>query len=203
MLTVITGCMYAGKTTALIRHINRNTQGKQTGLIIKHALDTRYSIEYLATHDESSRELYQDHRCVLAKTSGEVKELMAEFVDEYGGCDTLFFAIDEVQFFDSDIVNVVLTYAAQYDVIVAGLNRDANNQTFGSMGDLLAHADAIECYSALCWECRGAATHTRLIDKNKHSDSSDNFVLVGAKNTYVPLCRKCWNSATESIKSLE
>ena len=50
-LELIFGPMFSGKTTELCRRINRYSIARKKCIILKYQLDTRYSKEYVATHD--------------------------------------------------------------------------------------------------------------------------------------------------------
>ena len=71
-------------------------------------------------------------------------------------------------------------------VIVAGLDMDFRRVPFGPMPALLAIADDVYKVHAICVKCGHLANYSyRLVDNDKR-------VLLGEKNEYQPLCRRCY-----------
>ena len=96
-------------------------------------------------------------------------------------------AIDEAQFFDEGIVEVCSELANNGTrVIVAGLDMDFRRVPFGPMPSLLSIADDVYKVHAICVKCGHLANYSyRLVDNDKR-------VLLGEKNEYQPLCRRCY-----------
>jgi thymidine kinase len=93
-------------------------------------------------------------------------------------------AVDEVQFFDPAIVDVVGRLANRgHRVICAGLDLDYMGQPFGEMPKLLATADEVLKVQAICTVCGSPATRSfRIID-------SADQILVGEQHQYEARCR--------------
>jgi thymidine kinase len=174
-IEVITGSMFSGKTEELIRRMRRAGFAKQKIEIFKPAIDTRYSATDVVSHDENSI------RSTAVENSSNIL-LMANDVDVIG--------IDEAQFFDKHLVDVVVQLANQgIRVIVAGLDMDFKGQPFGPMPGLMAIADFVTKVHAVCVRCgSNALISHRLSDK-------EQIVLLGEKDIYEPLCRPCYNKA--------
>ena len=94
--------------------------------------------------------------------------------------------IDEAQFFDDYIVELVEILSSKVDIYVAGLDLDSAGKPFGSMPYLLAIADKVTKVSAVCMKCGADATRSQRLVENKEQ------VMVGANGTYEARCRKCW-----------
>jgi thymidine kinase len=175
---VISGCMFAGKTEELIRRINVLSFGKQNILVFKPAIDNRYSIEKIVSHGGSSVD------SIVVKDSKEILNHVKE--------DTDVIAIDEVQFFDEDIIKVT-EYLAKLGkrVMVAGLDTDFRGEPFGVMPKLITTAEFVTKLTAMCTKCGAPATRTqRLVDK-KPASYYDPIILVGASESYEARCRHC------------
>jgi thymidine kinase len=174
-IEVITGSMFSGKTEELIRRMRRAGFAKQKIEIFKPAIDTRYSATDVVSHDENSI------RSTAVENSSNIL-LMANDVDVIG--------IDEAQFFDKHLVDVVVQLANQgIRVIVAGLDMDFKGQPFGPMPGLMAIADFVTKVHAVCVRCGSNALFShRMSDK-------EQIVLLGEKDIYEPLCRPCYNKA--------
>lgn len=168
MLTVITGCMFAGKSTELIKKMKSY---KENCIVFKPALDTRYSFNYVVTHDKVSIE------STPVKQSTDILKFCK---------DSNIIGIDEAQFFDQDIVTVCNILANQNKhVYVCGLSTDYLGKPFGSMPNLLAIADEIIKVYGKC-ECGNKTTH------NKRIVNANNQIVLGGENEYKSVCRSCF-----------
>ena len=100
--------------------------------------------------------------------------------------------IDEIQFFDKGIVDVVLEL--QYNmknVIFAGLDSDFRGEPFGAMKDLMFYANELTKLYAICPACGDKAYYSqRLIDgKPAHYDSPIVSIEGSdADESYEPRC---------------
>ncbi len=173
-IEVITGPMYAGKTEELIRRVRRTIYTKQKCVVFKHSFDTRYSSENVVTHDGQKIE------CITVKTANDLLKNLNNLAEA-----PEIIAIDEVQFFDGDIVNLVSDLANQRKrVIVAGLDMDYKGLPFGPMPQLLAITDDVAKLRAVCSICGNDALFS------KRTVDCDGTILVGAKDEYIAVCRE-------------
>lgn len=112
-IEVIVGPMFSGKSTELLRRISVLHYAKKRVMIIKHKMNNK------ALESTIVSRIGPKHVCKLAQTTQEVQNLFES--DDF---DVL--AIDEVQFFDKDLVNYLEKLANNgVNVLVAGL--DNNN----------------------------------------------------------------------------
>jgi Thymidine kinase len=171
-IEVICGSMFSGKTEELIRRLKRAQFARQRVEIYKPAIDTRYSEEDVVSHDSNS----------IASTPIESSASILLF-----SSDIDVVGIDEAQFFDKGIVDVCNKLAdSGTRVIIAGLDMDYKGIPFGPMPDLCAIADEVSKVHAICVRCGQLAYISHRIIKN------DKRVLLGEKEEYEPLCRKCY-----------
>ncbi len=174
-IEVITGSMFSGKTEELIRRMRRAGFARQRVEIFKPAIDTRYSITDVVSHDDNSI------RSTAVENSSNIM-LLANDVDVIG--------IDEAQFFDKHLVDVAVQLANQgIRVIVAGLDMDFKGNPFGPMPGLMAVADDVTKVHAVCVRCGSNALFSHRLSEK------DQVVLLGEKDIYEPLCRSCYNKA--------
>ena len=75
-------------------------------------------------------------------------------------------------------------------MIVAGLDMTFQGEPFGSIPSLMAVAETVTKVQAVCSGCGEDAW----VSYRKTENSS--VVLLGEKNNYSPLCRKCFNTET-------
>ena len=92
-IEVITGPMFAGKSEELLRRINRLKYAKKKFLVFKPTIDNRYSETEVVSHSKRSSK-------AIAISQG--KDIYKYFTD-----DINCVCIDEVQFFDEGIIEVI------------------------------------------------------------------------------------------------
>ena len=96
--------------------------------------------------------------------------------------------IDEAQFFDAGIVDVCRQLAnSGVRVIVAGLDMDYMGVPFGPMPALMATAEYVTKVHAICVRCGDLAHHSHRLT------ADEKQVVLGAQDTYQPICRHCFN----------
>ena len=106
--------------------------------------------------------------------------------------EALVIAIDEVQFFDDDVVAVCEELALRGKrVIVAGLDTDFRGEPFGPMPALLAKAESVRKLHAICMVCGGEASRTQRLIDGQPAYYEDPVVLIGASESYEARCRGC------------
>ncbi|WP_349408840.1 thymidine kinase [Pseudalkalibacillus sp. SCS-8] len=175
---LICGSMFSGKSEELIRRVRRATFGKQKVQVFKPLLDDRYSKEEVVSHNGTS---------IIAlpvKDSAEISNIVS--------FDTEVVAIDEVQFFDEEIVEVIQQLAnSGKRVIVAGLDQDFRGEPFGFVPDLMAVAESVTKLHAVCLVCGSPASRTQRLIDGKPASYNDPIILVGASESYEPRCRHC------------
>ncbi|MFA6949651.1 MAG: thymidine kinase [Lentimicrobiaceae bacterium] len=174
-IEVICGSMFSGKTEELIRRLNRARIAKQRVEIFKPMIDTRYDENNVVSHNENS---------IMSTPVSSATQilLLTNEVDVVG--------IDEVQFFDSEIVEVCNNLASQgIRVIVAGLDMDFTGKPFGPVPSLMATAEYVTKVHAICIRCGNLAQYSY----RKGSDKK--LVMLGETESYEPLCRTCYEKA--------
>lgn len=172
-IEVIAGCMFSGKTEELLRRMRRAELARLPVQLFKHAIDTRYTDGHVESH--SSMRL----PATGAMTVPELRQKTNPQAWVIG--------IDEAQFYDADVVDFVVELANRgRRVIVAGLNTDFRGKPFGAMPQLMAVADDVTKVHAVCMVCGSPATCTQRLT------SSQELVVVGAKDAYEARCRQCF-----------
>lgn len=179
-LEVITGPMFSGKSTELLRRLRMAQIARKKTAAFKHAADARVSEDEIATHGE------------LRGWAHAVSD-PAEILHSWHARGAHVIGIDEVQFFGNDLIDLVEQLIDQGQrVIVAGLNQDSFGAPFGPMPQLLARADEIFLARAVCMVCGGDATRTF-----RKSRSHAAQMLVGAEDLYEARCRRCWRQGED------
>ena len=173
-IDIIMGCMFSGKSTEIIRLINRYKALDKNILIVNHASDTRYQQNSISTHSNIN------HNCFSLENLGELKK---DPQYNYNLADVI--VIEEGQFFKN--LYEFTMEAAEKDnkiVIVAGLDGDSNREEFGDIIKLIPKCDSVVKLHAMCTMCKDgtlACFTKRLVDNNDQ-------ILVGVKE-FIPVCR--------------
>ncbi|HDR88676.1 MAG TPA: thymidine kinase [Bacteroidetes bacterium] len=179
-IEVITGSMFSGKTEELIRRLKRARIANQRVEIFKPMLDVRYSENEVVSHDSNAI------RSTPVAGSGNILLLT-------GGVEVV--GIDEAQFFDRGLADVCNQLAnSGIRVIVAGLDMDFKGKPFGPMPDIMAMAEYITKVHAVCVRCGNLAQYSH---RKSHDDQ---VLLLGEKELYEPLCRRCYNELREETE---
>lgn len=177
-LEVICGSMYSGKTEELIRRVKRAQIARRKVQVFKPAIDTRYSLEEVASHDGVRA------TAIPVSSAAEIAELIEP--------DTTVVAIDEVQFFDEGIITLCEDLARRgLRVIVAGLDQDFRSEPFGPLPVLMAKAEMVEKLQAICVICGAPASRTQRLIDGRPASYDDPVILVGAHEAYEARCRHC------------
>jgi thymidine kinase len=172
-IELICGSMFSGKTEELIRRLNRARIAKLNVGIFKPAMETRYSRDCVVSHDNSSVDSIPVH-CAT-----EIPELC-------GDCDVV--GVDEVQFFDSGIIEVVRGMANQGKrVILAGLDMDFEGNPFEPVPQLMAISEHVTKVHAICMKCGDLAGFSLRLNLAKER------VMLGEKDSYEARCRHCFH----------
>lgn len=169
-IEVVCGPMFSGKTEELIRRVKRAQIAKQRVQIFKPAIDDRYDETKVVSHSSLA---------IQSEPIDKSTDILLKLKDT-----TRIVAIDEVQFFDEDIVMIAKKLADRgYRVICAGLDLDYRGVPFGPMPMLLALADDVQKIQAICTVCGAPATRSQ-----RTADSTET-VLVGETEAYQARCR--------------
>ncbi|MBQ3881514.1 MAG: thymidine kinase [Bacteroidales bacterium] len=182
-IEVICGSMFSGKTEELIRRLKRAQFAKQKIEIFKPTVDKRYSDLDVVSHDLHS----------IPCTPIKDPKRMLKVAD-----DVEVVGIDEAQFFGEEIIEVAQELANRgIRVIAAGLDTDYLGKPFGPMPGLMAIAEDVQKVHAICVKCGNLANHSHRLSASK------KLVVLGEKDVYEPLCRKCYNEAMAGEKNAE
>ncbi len=174
---MIIGCMSAGKSSELIRRIERARLAYLPTIIFRPATDTRSK----PNHVESRNGLTS--QAIVVESPKDMLKYSSHAV---------VIGVDECQFFDGDLVDVVQTLLRQKKkVIAAGLDLDYRGKPFGPVPHLLALADRIDKLLAVCRKCGSdfACRTQRVVHSNEQ-------ILVG-DSQYEARCIHCFEPPFE------
>jgi len=175
-MELIIGNMFSGKSTELIRRINRHKSINRKILVINYYEDNRYSNNSISTHNQLKVS------CLKLKT---LSELNIEFINGY---DSFF--IDEGQFFpDLYIFCKTLVDIHKKHVVISGLDGDANRNEFGQMLKLIPICDTMDKLNAYCNKCNNGNIAPFTKRTNSGTNVATTVVDIGGSDKYIPVCR--------------
>ena len=172
---ITSGAMYAGKTTELIRRVRNFSLAKRTAVVFQPSIARRFTDdEVIISHDGLRFEAIHADNPLEILWYAEMHR-------------PAVIAVDEAQFYDASLVEVVQELANRgHYVIVAGLAQTSEGKPFGIMPNLLAIADNITSVYGVCVTCGEPATKPFALRAKKQD------VSVGAGDKYEARCRKCF-----------
>jgi thymidine kinase len=171
---VICGPMFSGKSEELIRRVTRSQIARIPVQTFKPQLDDRYATDEVVSH--SSLKV----GATPVQTSDQLLRAVEDITEVIG--------IDEGQFFDQGLVEVVEQLAAAgKQVIIAGLDTDYLRRPFEPIPTLCDRAEYVTKMLAVCHKCGGPGMYTQRIVR------SDDLVVLGAQGSYEARCRMCYD----------
>jgi len=172
-IEVIAGSMFSGKSEELIRRLRRAKIARQKVQVFKPEIDARFSNDHIVSHSEMK------HESSNVRTAQDIRANVEP--------DTEVVGIDEGQFFDNDLIQIVNELAERgVRVIVAGLDQDYTGKPWEPMPQLLAVAEYITKTHAICMSCGQPANYTQ------RTFESEERVAVGGAGMYEARCRSCF-----------
>lgn len=171
-LKLFVGCMFAGKTAALIQCLRESQAHGLRVAAFKHRLDARYHAIELATHDGAR------FPAIAVARAADLEQAAA-------GLDVV--GLDEAQFFGDELVDVVQRLLERgTDVIAAGIDFTIRGRPFDPFPALKALAGEIIELHAPCDLCGRPARFSQRVTPIREGN------MVGGRNDYSPRCEACF-----------
>jgi thymidine kinase len=170
-IILITGCMFSGKTTELIKKLDENNSK-----LIKPARDDRYNRSKVVTHNGLS---------MSTQVVNSIEEI---------GCKNKKIGIDEINLFDQNtqrIINQIRRLSEENDVIISGLDKDFKGDPFQPVPRIKDISDKTIIKKATCEKCGGKATMTQRLIKGEPAPKDSPLYLVGGSDSYEARCKNC------------
>lgn len=178
MLEVITGAMEAGKTWLLYKRISdAKLMGKKVQVFA------------FPVHEEQivSRIGFKSE----AITVPTVAEIETAFDP-----DTQMIAIDDAQLFEEDdLIKFCNKHRRDIDIIIAGVQLNSFNESFGAMIELMGRAEKVTVLLGVCETCKQqtAIISQRYRDRDHTLPiTKDDPRIELRKEYYAPVCWNCY-----------
>lgn len=171
-IEIVCGCMFSGKSEELLRRLRRSEIAKQNVLRFKPSFDKRFSLTEIVSRSGVKNQSIPAH---------QANEIFTHILP-----NTFYtIGIDEAQFFDPAIVEVVQKLADMGNrVIVSCLDMDYLGKPFETVISLLGIAQKIKKLSAICVKCGEPAYYSFLTQKQ------ESRLLLDNGSNFEPRCRK-------------
>jgi len=167
-INLILGCMFAYKTSELIRRYNRYSIGGKKCIMIKYKNDVRYDSEMVVTHDN-------------IRVNAIVCEYLFEADKIVEAYDVI--CIDEVQFYKDAHIFCDKWANTGKIVEVCGLNGTFERKPFKIISKLIPLAENITFLTAICKETGNDAAYSQLnTDTNGINEKTSE--LIGGSDKY-------------------
>jgi len=171
-IEIICGCMFAGKTSELIRRLSAARDVGLRAIAIKHRLDDRYAAQDLATHDG------RKFPGLAVPTPADVERVAADF-DVIG--------IDEGHFFGAALAAAAVRLKEQGKrIVIVGLDHNAWGRDYPPFPQLKPHADRVDVFEAPCANCGAPAHYSQRVTPIVSGN------MVGGVEDYEPRCHACF-----------
>lgn len=181
--------MGSGKTVDLLKiAYNYSEQGKKV-LIFTPAIDTRYGEGRVTSRMGISKP------AITIDQKTDIFDLVIRTMPDCVLCDEGNFLTRKNVLEFCRVVDEL-----NIPVIIYGLKNDFQNNLFEGSEALLLYADKIEEVKTVCWYCNRKATMV-LRFKDGVPIFEGQQIEIGGNESYIPVCRKCWNKAKEEAKA--
>lgn len=172
-IEVITGTMFGGKSTELLRRLERALIAKQD--VIAFSKDTRFRRGTITSHSDLT---LQGH---FVENATEIDRILDENPNVH------VIGIDEIQFFGMDLIDICSKWALRGKrIICAGLDQDFKTKPFETVVGMAAEAEYVDKFLAICTRCGGPALRNHL------KIPSETRIVEGSGDLYEALCRYCY-----------
>lgn len=177
-IEVICGCVFSGKTEELIRRIKQMRIAHRKVQVFRADPTRHKPSPEIVSHSGLSMP------AIPVTCVAEIRTALEPA--------TAMIAVDEVQFFESEIVSISESLADEgIRVVLAGLDMDFRGEPFGSVPALLARAEFIEKRHAVCVICGQPATRSQRLINGCPARHDMATIMRGHPAVYEPRCRHC------------
>lgn len=179
-ITLICGPMFSGKTTEMIKIVNKYHLTNKKCFYIKHNVDNRYE-----TSGEHPKITTHDGHSISAV--GCVK--LYDKFEESLKYDVI--GIDEGQFFDDLMLFCDELRSKGKIVVISALGGNFERKMFNPIIEMIPKSDKVKFLKAVCLMCGCNASYTKMFNMNNNVDSLSP--IIGGSNMFESVCNTCYN----------
>lgn len=202
------GPMYGGKSRALLRHVLDHALNNYVCLVFKFNIDTRYNLieddPSMTTHDQHKL-TPETHKNIIIKTV--TCNAFQNYLSDSSTLPDLdrfsVVAIDEIQFLKGSgvllsLIQILVDRMGKL-LVLAGLNMWANGDDVAQVKEIITRVEKPKFKCSKCSQCHvndAIRSVTRLDYECGFTQGKSRPVIkTGGKETYISICRSCYNSA--------
>lgn len=183
MLTVIVGPMFSGKTTEMLRRLERYSLAGKRVMLLRPQTDTRQFLVH------SKRQF--EGKSIWVKDLKDLMGLAADY--EVVG-------IDEGQMLPELVPYVTELSLRGKDLIIAALNMTSEGKPFTQVSLAMNYADELVKLTAVCMVC---GSEHAIMSYYKGVQAKTGEILVGGAELYEARCLRCWQRGVNSTQGIE
>jgi len=191
-LELIIGPMFSGKTSRILEIYRKAHYCNANIFVLNHSIDKRYAENEVVNHNNEKIPCtnYENIRDFI---TNRIEPHHAIVNNKYDNV----VLINEGQFF-TDIKEgaIELVEKFNFKVYICGLDGDFLRRPFGNFLDLIPYSNAVVKLNSLCVKCKDG---TEASFTYRYSSGNNNQIMVGADESYIPVCRKCYIKLTQPI----
>jgi thymidine kinase len=184
------GTMNSGKSIEVLRIAHNYEEQGKSALLFTPSIDSRYGTGFITSR------IGLQKRAVVIESSSDMVELARLTMPD---C----IIVDEAQFLTEEQVRqlTVIVDELNIPVLCYGLRTDFQGKLFPGSTALFSWADTIEEIKSICWYCNRKA----IMNIRRSKDGTPIFqgeqILVGGNESYLSVCRCCYQEAKEQRKN--
>ena len=192
MIKLICGSMFSGKSTNLMRYMEKFVYAKKKILFIRPEMDNRGYICHQEKDDKFIKYIKNNQIDILNLkkfTKKNVQEILATGIYPMSpSYDAIF--IDEYFMIKNNrlLLENILTSVKEIDVYIAGLIADSNAKLFKEAIQILPLCDDIEKVNGVCIQCGSMLGNYSYYKGNKKKTKQ---IKVG-DDDYSCICGRCF-----------
>lgn len=193
-LHLITGPMFAGKTSLLQRHIQQSRRKGKQAVLISFKGGNR--MVRTTDSDDAEREcLISSHDGLSLKSIECAADTLMETLLLEDVKNASVIGIDEGQFFMNLTPFCNQCVAQGRTVYVSALNCDFEQEDFVAVNNIRRWCHTITVLQAVCEVCRADALFSKKIANLDNGKGID----IGGLEKYIPVCGTCYHKDTKEV----
>ncbi|MEM4261245.1 MAG: hypothetical protein QXG00_08425 [Candidatus Woesearchaeota archaeon] len=182
---LIIGSMFSGKTSELIRRVKRLILSGRNVVVFQHSINKR---------DGSNIETRDGIRIngIIVSSSEEIDLNISQRLAKNEKIYAV--GIDEIQFFDNGIINVIKKHNIKNKIkfLIAGIDSDFKGRLFPVFYELIPYCDSLTKLTSICVVCGSeyGCRNQRVRDNSPVIDGE--IIECDSGTNYQPRCLKCF-----------
>ena len=189
-IDIICGPMFSGKTTELLRHLEKLTYANKKYILFKHSNGISYDKKV------ETKKISSDIKFIRVDSAIDIKE----YIEDVENIHTI--AIDDAQLFQDNKVFSLIDLVKKLKlkgikVLINGLDMDYKGNPYGLMPQLMAIADSVMKIKAIC-SFKGCMNEAEMSFRSKVTEdyiNEEGELCSREVDVYEARCFDHWSSS--------